>query len=451
MCKQEYFQKALNLFNLIQDKEATWDDMMELREEFGLPYISKDSLRRTWKIVKELKDNGWELSPEHKVIEECKTDKGEDSSEYYTNDCVKSLLSINKDGTQTSSKVIYLSEEDKNKLKNNDNLLIQHGFNPDEYEIVSVQSSNWQQGRKSGTKTLFSSKITVRPKVKLNDKDLSEIFQELLKEHVKLFSMDCGSVFSYNPDGSSLVFIQPDLHLGRVTTKEETGYDWNLELAIKRAKDNVLQLIERVADKDLSEIVYVIGNDTLNSAMTQHTTSGRHLQENCLPIRSIYKEAANYYIWAIKQLQRLEIPVKVINCFGNHDYYESYTLGLLLEAYFHLDDSVSFDVDGKIRKYHKFKNVLMGFSHGYEDAKRLSGLMQTEVPSLWGEANSRFWICGHLHHLEWEELAGVEIVNCPQLSENDNWTHKNGYSSKKRSMAFIFGKNNLEEVLFLNV
>lgn len=464
----KYLLGAKDLFEQIQNGDATWDDMMELREYYHLPYMTKDSLRRSWKSFKEFTENGWDLvykDYEAKVAENSNNGKDEkdensvDDNSGTTNGSTADIvngrysLTIESDGRQISNRLVYLSRDE---ITNSRVLLERHGYNPKEFTLVSAKHSVWEQGcNKSddGKRTLVSSRIVVKPKERVEKEDLKEIFEEVISEGTwGTMPMKMPTPKSHkgvDTNGECLVFIQPDLHLGRVMTVEEGGKEWDIDIAIRTAKDNLLKLAVRIGDKRYDKIVYVIGNDVLNSAMTGSTTSGKHAQENGVPVRTMYKKAAEYYIWAIKTLSEFA-PLKVVNCFGNHDYYETYTLGLLLEAYFHEYDEIEFDVDGQARKYFYFGENLIGISHGDSDSKRLPSLMQVEVPVMWGVTQNHYWLCGHLHHLDWKEELGVEIIHCPQLSENDNWTNRQGYIAKHRSLAFVFSKENLEEVLFLN-
>ena len=86
----------------------------------------------------------------------------------------KSTTEINRDGTQTSDKLIIMSEEES---KDVEFLLKSHGFAVKSWELISARNNIWNvYSKQDGVQTLYSSKITVKPR-------LDNISLEEIKEH----------------------------------------------------------------------------------------------------------------------------------------------------------------------------------------------------------------------------------------------------------------------------
>ena len=92
-------------------------------------------------------------------------------------------------------------------------------------------------------------------------------------------------------------------------------------------------------------------------------------------------------------------PVDVIVISGNHDFERMFYVGDTIDMYFSKSKYVTVDNSMKFRKYYKFGNVLLGYTHGGEEKEAdLPLLMAQEVPILWSETKYREMHLGHLHH-----------------------------------------------------
>ena len=134
--------------------------MITLYREFGMPEMTKDSMRRSFKAYDQYADKGWISQPKNFDIPN------------------KEVIEYNAEkNVTTSDKVISL---DSNDINNPEVLLRSHGFNPEEFILISARNSKWQQGTKDGNKTLYSSKISVRPR-KAQDITFEDIDKNTLR------------------------------------------------------------------------------------------------------------------------------------------------------------------------------------------------------------------------------------------------------------------------------
>ena len=84
---------------------------------------------------------------------------------------------INKDGSTTSSTTMQMTSE---QAKDPEFVLRAHGFNPDDWDIVSARNNFWQQNsQENGLIDLYQSKITVKPKV---DNDIKRAVEVLTRD-----------------------------------------------------------------------------------------------------------------------------------------------------------------------------------------------------------------------------------------------------------------------------
>ncbi|MCT3116249.1 helix-turn-helix domain-containing protein, partial [Leuconostoc lactis] len=90
---------------------------------------------------------------------------------------------INKDGSTTSSTTMQMTSE---QAKDPEFVLRAHGFNPDDWDIVSARNNFWQQNsQENGLIDLYQSKITVKPKSddELTPQDIANLFKADIKPY----------------------------------------------------------------------------------------------------------------------------------------------------------------------------------------------------------------------------------------------------------------------------
>ena len=100
----------------------------------------------------------------------------------------KSTEEICQDGTHKSDKLLRM---DSNQSKDPRFLLEAHGFNADEWELLSAKNNIWNTySKQDGINTLYSSKIVAKPKIKSFDLNwYKEQFKEI--EPIDPFEMKC--------------------------------------------------------------------------------------------------------------------------------------------------------------------------------------------------------------------------------------------------------------------
>lgn len=426
MDKKQYLKEFKKLRESIKQGEATWQDVMDIRDLYDMPLISKETLRKGCFIYDEFDSENWVREP---VQEE----------EFDSN----KLTELKSDGSIDSTSIISLNFKD---INDKDKLLSAHGFNPDDYELISARTSKWQVSKKDGTRDLYSSKISVKPKIRLINDDLVKFLENFTPNYkdIKMIAKD-----ERKETNQYLVICLFDVHFGRVSWAEETGETYNLEIARERVLQNIGKYLEKYKGKKFQKVVFVIGQDYFNSASNGFTSSNKHKQDNGDVFRAIFKKGTQTIIEAITLLKELG-PLSVSLVEGNHGREEEFMMAQVVEAYFKDSEEITVDSSPTSRKYFMLGGSTVGFAHGSEERERLFGLMQIEVPGFWAVTTNHMWLTGHLHSLKVESKSGVDVWSIPALTGNDSWSEKKGYKPKKCSMGFIFDKSGLTDITFVD-
>lgn len=278
-----------------------------------------------------------------------------------------------------------------------------------------------------------------------------ELQKETIITEIKRNSPVANSIFEPKPintiANNMLELAVFDLHIGKLAWSEETGEDYDMQIAIKRYKDAIRELISRVDMDTIDRILLPIGNDMINvDSKSNMTTSGT--PQSCdSRFAKMFRAAKTLMIDTITELSSLKI-VDVVIIPGNHDEVSMFTLGEVLDAWFHNNQNVKVYNSPNLRKYYAYGSCMIMFTHGDKEKHSDLGMIAaTEQPSMWACTKYREVHLGHLHksksmsYLGVDEYQGFKVRILPSLSGTDAWHASKGYISQKSAQAFVWNKD----------
>jgi len=237
-------------------------------------------------------------------------------------------------------------------------------------------------------------------------KDLSDVNEEKIK------------LVTPEENHTLLVFSLPDLHIGKVPTSE-------IETAVYSAISSLFSRFN--FEKQNYHILFIMGNDLLNSDFEYRTTKGTQ-QFDVSEYYESFVDAIKIVRNVIDTLKSY-CSVEIINIPGNHDRHRGFYLGEVISAYY--TEAINNTID--TRKYYRFGKTLLGFDHGELKAEDYPLLMATEQPMLYSETLYREWFLGHLHGEQTKEVKGFKMRYLPSLTHHrDQWHVQKGYIANKR-------------------
>lgn len=350
--------------------------------------------------------------------------------------CQQLDISINSDGSQTSNALLQLSEE---QIKTPKLLLEAHGYDYDMWELVNSKNSMWHQNsNKNGLKTLYSSKIIVKPRTEISIEKIQEIFEKMDREYEIPF-YDNGLEFSNKDECMVLNFF--DVHFSKLAHSSESGENYDYKIAKKRIMDSIYEYKNRFMGRTFSNIYFAIGQDYFNSEPTGNTV-GNTKQDNDSRYSVMFEEGVKTLIDVIEILKTMGMNIIVPLVQGNHSTYTEYYAAQYLKAWYRNDIYVTICASPLPRKYYTFGTNLFGFTHNSEEKNRINTLMQIEAAEEWGKTVEHTWFTGHLHCEDVKESGGLYIRQAPTLCGTDAWHKRSGYVNPiKRTQAFIYDYN----------
>lgn len=336
----------------------------------------------------------------------------------------KETVEIKKDNTQVSDRLIEISEQD---LKDEKSLLSAHGYNPTEWELTNSKSSMWQHhNKKDGTKTLYASKITVKPKEdRVTLSDLAEVLKDTKPIEV--------NIPKYKIKNRQLLEITLfDQHFGIAT------YD--------DYKETQSKLHTLITSRVWEEILITIGSDMLHhNDHKNRTASGREIEH--VDMVQAWEEARKFYEPLIEKTMKQSNNIKIIYVKGNHDESLSWCFTKMLEAKY---PQIEFDTSFEERKAHMFDEVMIVYFHGDKSPKRVPRIIPAEFPKEWAKAKVREGRAGHIHHEVVKDEFGLTMRNVSTRVPTDQW-HKDyaWIGAHKRFMVFEYSTDELVSIHYV--
>lgn len=359
-----------------------------------------------------------------------------DNADVYLNEpqpTYKETTEILEDGTHKSDKLLRMSAEQS---KSPEYLLKAHGYDVDEWTLTSAKNNIWNvYSKQDGIQTLYSSKVTIKPKVyELTFDEIKEDIKDLMKD----YQTPIYKPIRYADNGKLLEVNISDLHLNKLG---HIDGEYDSEEAERAFFFILNDILTRTEDMKFEKIFFIWSHDFFNiDGLTKTTTNGTP-QDTDRHFSKMYKQGKRMLIKGIDLLRQFA-PVETIQVGANHDRQTSYTLSEVLDAWFKDDDNVIIDTDPISRKYRKFGNCLIGFSHGDKEKKRLGKIMPSDARKEWGETLYSEIHAGHFHseHAVKEE-NGVIVRYLSSPSGTDQWHFDSGYVGAIRKVQhFIWDK-----------
>ena len=191
--------------------------------------------------------------------------------------------------------------------------------------------------------------------------------------------------------------------------------------------------------REISRVIFLLGNDGLNADNIVGTTTSGTPQDNQLNWFETVRQFTDLMVQTIEELKKIA-PVLAFFCPGNHDLQSTFMICETLKAYFRNDNSVTIGSEATQRKYFRYGVNMIGFSHD-EKESNVAKIMAAEQPEMWGETKYKYFLISHLHHECVKDDFGVDIRRLPTISGRSYWTNKKGFvGTRKQAQAFIFNE-----------
>ncbi len=232
-----------------------------------------------------------------------------------------------------------------------------------------------------------------------------------------------------------------DHHLGMLSWHEETGGDWDLDIAENMLSAAMEHLVESVPSCERSTIILL--GDLLHYDSFESVTPAN---KNILDADGRYPKMVRAAIRVVRRMVQTALKrhgsVHLIVESGNHDPSSSIFLMESLSNIYENEPRLTVDTSPAKFHYFSFGKCLVGVHHG-DGAKPadLPLIMAVDRAKEWGEAEFRYIWTGHIHTDNVKDFRGVRWESFRILAPPDAWAAGKGYRSSQDMRAIVLHKD----------
>jgi hypothetical protein len=241
-----------------------------------------------------------------------------------------------------------------------------------------------------------------------------------------------------------------DTHLAKLACHDETGgANWDIRIAEQAYRQTVEELIAKVPQDRVEQVVVIIGSDLLQVDNDKSSTTAGTYVDSDTRLSKAFDVAAKMLSDVIEELaSRFKVHCVVYG--GNHDRTVSLFLGRYIEAWFRNHPNVHVDAAPRSRKYYSYGKTLIAFDHGDETKHKdlpLS-IMRDNQTTI---SRYRFMEClvGHLHSEQSQDIKGIVIRVAPALCPPDKWHSAKSFTNNmRRSQGLLYQRDDGLECIY---
>ncbi|KAF1711075.1 oxidoreductase [Pseudoxanthomonas kalamensis DSM 18571] len=229
-----------------------------------------------------------------------------------------------------------------------------------------------------------------------------------------------------------------DPHFGMLSWPDETGEDWNLDIA-RQVHCDAMSALVAAAPASETGLVINLGDALHFDSMEAKTPRSGHMLDADGRYARVVDVAVTTMRQCIESALEKHKHVHVICVPGNHDETGGLWLARVLSVAYEREPRVTVDSSPAVFAYYKFGRVLLGVHHGHTcKPDKLPGVMAADRAKDWGESDHRHWLMGHVHHESRREFAGVTVESFGTLAARDAYATNGGWRSARPMQAIVY-------------
>jgi hypothetical protein len=236
------------------------------------------------------------------------------------------------------------------------------------------------------------------------------------------------------PSNSDLLatYLLGDHHMGMFSWAQETGADYDCEIADRCMRDGFRDVAAGLPATDECLVVSAgdfFHADDHNKGVTPQSghpldTDSRHSRVIAMGI-AMWRDTVLFLL-----TKHRKVHLRIVA--GNHDPMASIWLAHAMRLAFDREPRVHVDVDPRVYRFFEWGRCMIMTTHG--DRCKLAVLpqiMAVDAPEMWGRTKYRHVYTGHVHHKTLSEERGCKIETLSVLCPGDSWHVGAGYRSER--------------------
>jgi hypothetical protein len=234
------------------------------------------------------------------------------------------------------------------------------------------------------------------------------------------------------------VYPWGDPHFGQYSWAEETGDDYDLDIAQKLHFAAVDALVARTLPAR-SALLVSVGDTTHGDDSTNQTPASKHTLDVDTRWRKVLRTTVLTFERCIQRLLEHHAEVEVAIVPGNHDPHAAAAIVTALEMLYRKNKRVTINISPSRFMYKRFGKCLIGITHGDTcRLEKLGELMACDRREDWGQTEHHHWFTGHWHHKRFYEGPDWTAEVLRTLAGKDAYAASHAYRSRRDMQSVVF-------------
>jgi hypothetical protein len=233
-----------------------------------------------------------------------------------------------------------------------------------------------------------------------------------------------------------LVFT--DYHMGQLAWHKEGGADWDLKIAEALMLSSFIHMIDS-APKAKSLVLCLQGDLLHTDGLLPLTPAHKNVLDADGRFSKIVATTIRVLRKIIEYALSRHDSIHLIICEGNHDETGSMWLRQMFAALYEVEPRMS--VNDSELPFYVFQHgeVMLAFHHGHKVRNEdLPMLFAAQHSVMWGQTKKRYAHCGHRHHVDEKEYAGMTVTQHPTLAARDAHASRGGWISERAAYLITY-------------
>jgi len=232
-----------------------------------------------------------------------------------------------------------------------------------------------------------------------------------------------------------------DAHFGMYAWHEETGKDFDTDIASRELKEAFGRLVAMAPPAETA-LILELGDFMHYDNESQTTSRSGNSLDGDTRLERVFKcalDAMNHLVSLTLQKHK-KVLVRCVR--GNHNDVTSIGIKYALWAFWKDERRVTIELSPALMWFHEFGQNLIMATHGDKcKPSNFGAIMAHDQREAWGRTKYHYAWHGHFHSKAVIDLPGCRVEGFTNLAPNDAWHHDQGYRSPQEITMVMIDKN----------
>ena len=235
-------------------------------------------------------------------------------------------------------------------------------------------------------------------------------------------------------------FVVTDYHLGMYSWAEETGDDWDTDIAEGLLVDWFAAAIRSAPNADTA-IFAQLGDFLHWDGMDAVTPASKHLLDADTRFQRLVRVAIRAIRRIVRMLLEKHRHVHLIMAEGNHDPASSIWLRELIAALYEDEPRVSIDKSADPYYCYEWGKTSLFFHHGHKrKPTNIDDVFVGKFRQVFGRTKYSYAHMGHMHHLQALETNLMVVEQHRTLASPDAYASRGGWMSGRSASVITYSR-----------